>query len=346
VITEGSSAELKGLANARVLVTGATGFLGTALVHRLVSGGIRVRVLVRSPAKAKHLTDNAVDVVVGDITEENAVEAALHDVTVVYHLAGKLLVPGEPPSQYRKTHVDGTNLLLRCCRRQHRFERLVHCSTTGVLGRTGTYGADETAPLDPSNVYEATKAEAELAVRAASQDRVPTVIVRPGLVYGPGDLHLLAFFRSVLRRRFRPIGRETIWLHPIYINDMTDALVRCGVHPAALGDCFHIAGRDPVSLEGLAATIAREGGTRLPRGRIPLPAARALAASCDHLPPTMRRAAPLTRNRLDFLTHSRVYDVAKASRLLGFVAATDLSTGVARSLAWYRAQGYLPAGPH
>jgi nucleoside-diphosphate-sugar epimerase len=132
-----------------------------------------------------------------------------------------------------------------------------------------------------------------------------------------------------------------VWLHPIYIDDLTEALVRCGQHAVAPGECFHVAGAEPVSLAGLAAAIATAGGTRLPLGHIPLPAARAVAAVGDRLPSALKRSAPLTRSRLDFLTHSRVYDVTKAKRLLDFVAATDLPTGAARSMAWYREQGYL-----
>ena len=70
-------------------------------------------------------------------------------------------------------------------------------------------------------------------MREAWRDGLPAVIARPGLVYGPGDLHLLGFFRSILRRRFRRIGRRDVWLHPIYIDDLTEGLILCGRHPAA-----------------------------------------------------------------------------------------------------------------
>jgi nucleoside-diphosphate-sugar epimerase len=333
--------EINRFSSATVLVTGATGFLGAALVRRLIAEGAKVRMLVRAAAKARRLTEDGVDSVVGDITDKGALEAALDGVAIVYHLAGKLLVPGLPDSDYHRTHVEGTKLLLSCCRRQPGLERFVHCSTTGVLGSTGDRPADENAPQRPTNIYEATKAEAELAVRAAWRDRFPAVIVRPGLVYGPGDLHLLSFFRSILRRQFRPIGDRPVWLHPIYIDDMTEALIRCGVHRAGVGECFHIAGREPISLEGFATLIARAAGSNLPPGRIPLPVARAVAAIGDLLPASMRASAPLTRSRLEFLTHSRVYDVAKAQRLLDFVASIDLPNGIARTMAWYREQGYL-----
>jgi nucleoside-diphosphate-sugar epimerase len=327
-----------------VLVTGATGFLGASLVRRLLAEGERVRVLARSPSKAKPLADGGAEVIVGGVTDGDAVAAAVADVRVVYHLAGRLLAPGVPAREYHRTHVEGTLLLLAQCQEQPGLERFVHCSTTGVLGVTGDRPAAETAPFRPTNVYEATKARAELAVRRTWRDGFPAVVVRPGLVYGPGDLHLLPFFWAVLRRRFRPIGRRTARLHPVYIDDMTEALLRCGQCPEAVGQCFHIAGREPVPLVELAAAIARAGGTRVPRGHIPLPAARAVAALGDRLPPDLKRSAPLTRSRLEFLTHSRVYDVSKAARVLDFAAATDLPTGAARSMAWYRGEGYLPVG--
>jgi nucleoside-diphosphate-sugar epimerase len=327
-----------------VLVTGATGFLGASLVSRLLSGSTRVRVLARSPIKAKPLADQGAQVVLGDITDKAAVRAAVDDVQVVYHLAGRLLVPGVPAGEYQRTHVEGTRLLLACCAKVPGLQRFVHCSTTGVLGVTGDRPADEDAPIRPTNMYEATKAEAELAVRETWRHDFPAVIARPGLVYGPGDLHLLPFFRSVLRRRFRPIGRRKVWLHPIYIDDITEALVRCGQRDAAVGECFHLAGSEPVPLAELADAIAQAGGTRLPLGHIPILAAHAVAVLGDRLPPGLRRSAPLTTSRLDFLTHSRMYDVTKARRLLGFAAPTDLPTGAARTMAWYRQQGYLMAG--
>jgi nucleoside-diphosphate-sugar epimerase len=327
-----------------VLVTGATGFLGKSLVHRLLSRAPRVRVLVRSPAKAHVLADAGAEVVLGEVTDRSAVTRAVDGVGIVYHLAGRLLRPGVPASEYRRTHVEGTAVMLDACVSSSRIARFVHCSTTGVLGVTGELPADENAPMRPTNVYEETKAEAELAVREAVACGFPAVIPRPGLVYGPGDLHLLPFFHTVLGRRFRPIGPRAVWLHPIYIDDLTEGLLRCGYHAGATGECFHLAGREPVSLAELAAAIARAGGSRVPRGHIPLLAANALAALGDVLPAKLRGSAPLTRSRLEFLTSSRIYDVTKAQQMLDFEARTDLGTGAAMTIAWYRNEGYLPLG--
>ena len=147
----------------------------------------------------------------------------------------------------------------------------------------------------------------------------------------------------ILRRRFRRLGRRDIWLHPIYIDDLTQGLILCGRHPAALGECFHLAGRAARGARpaGGRDRASRRHPTAAP-GYIPLPAARAVATVVDLLPDRLRQAASLTRNRLDFLTHERVYDVSKARRVLEFSATTDLPTGAARSVAWYRREGHLP----
>jgi nucleoside-diphosphate-sugar epimerase len=337
-----ASSEAPGTSCVTALVTGGTGFLGASLTRRLLSDGTRVRVLARSRARAKPLADLGAEIVIGDITDQAAVGKAVDGMQVVYHLAGPLLVPGIPAIEYRRTHVLGTQLLLDCCEKASGLERFVHCSTTGVLGVTGDRPAGEDAPFRPTNIYELAKAEAETAVRCRWQQGFPAVVARPGLVYGPGDTHLLPFFQTIFRRRFLPIGRREAKLHPIYIDDLTEALVRCGQRSAAIGECFHLAGKEPVAISELADVIARAEGTRLPPGHIPLFAARVVAWIGDQIPPGLKQRAPLTRSRLDFLTHSRVYDVSKALRLLDFAAATDLPTGVAQTVAWYRQRGSLP----
>jgi dihydroflavonol-4-reductase len=327
-----------------VLITGGTGFLGTALAWRMVADGAQVRVLARSAARAGELAALGAEVTIGDITDRAAVRAAADGVRTVYHLAGPLLIPGTSAAEYYRAHVLGTETVLDCCARTHTFGRLVHCSTTGVLGVTGARPADEDAPFRPVTDYERAKAAAETEVRRRIDGGFPAVIARPGLVYGPGCSHLASFFQAIHRGVFLPIGRRPAWLHPIYIDDMAEALVQCGRQPAALGECFHFAGTAPVTVGELARAIARAEGARVLPGYLPLTVARAAARLGDLLPARARRRAPLTSSRLEFLTNSRVYDVRKARDLLGFVAATDLTDGIAHAVAWYRAHGYLPAG--
>jgi nucleoside-diphosphate-sugar epimerase len=326
----------------RVLVTGATGFLGEHLTLRLLAGGAQVRVLARSAQKAWRLVEQGAELVEGEITDSDALQNAVSGVQVVYHLAGKLYISGVPAEEYERIHVDGTRALLRLCQERDTIQRFVHCSTTGVLGAVGDQPVDEHAPFAPTNAYERTKLQAELLVQEAITRGFPAVIVRPGLVYGPGDLHLLGFFKAIQRGLFRPIGRKPVWLHPIYVDDMTEAFVQCARDSRALGQCFNIAGEQPVTIGRLATDIAHALGAGRPRGYFPLSVARALAITGDLLPPRLRQMAPMTSSRLDFLTHSRVYDVTHARTTLGFAASTELAEGIARTGAWYRQQGHLP----
>jgi nucleoside-diphosphate-sugar epimerase len=328
-----------------VLITGGTGFLGTALARRLLAYGARVRILARSAARARELAALGAEIVTGDIADHAAVRAAAVGARTVYHLAGPLLIPGVPAAEYHRAHVLGTATVLDCCAESLTLERLVHCSTTGVLGITGERPAAEDDPFRPTTDYERAKAAAETEVRRAIAAGLPAVIARPGLVYGPGDVHLASFFQAIARGVFLPIGRRPTWLHPIYIDDMTEALIQCGQQAAALGECFHFAGTTPVPISELARAIARAEGARVLPGYLPLTVARAAARFGDLLPPRARQRAPLTSSRLEFLTNSRMYDVGRARERLGFVAATDLREGIAHAVAWYGAHGYLPARP-
>ena len=327
----------------RALVTGGTGFLGKHLVRTLMARGASVRVLTRSHIKGRSLTERDVDVVVGGIDDLDALRLAVSDMEVIYHLAGKLFIQGTPAGEYERIHVEGTRALLATSQDSPDLRRFIHVSTTGVLGPTGDQPANEDAPTAPTNAYERSKLEAERLVGQAIQNGFPGIIVRPGLVYGPGDLHLLGFFRTIQRGLFRPIGSKPVWLHPIYVSDHTTALLSCTHNSKAVGECFHIAGEEPITIATLSSEIATAMGKKPPRGSVPLPVAWLAAAVNEVLPRRLKSLVPLPRSRLDFLTHSRIYDVSKARRLLGFTATTDLTGGMKRTVSWYRQQGYLPA---
>src|SRR5712691_5575686 len=189
------------------VVTGATGFLGSALVTELVRRQQLVRILVRDEKKARQQFGDAVSISPGDITDTVQVQRAVDGATTIYHLAGRLYHPSVPTELYHQTHVEGTRILLEACREQSQIQRIVHCSTTGVHGVTGNTPAAENAPYAPTNPYEVTKLESELlALKFHHEYGLPVSVVRPGLVYGPGDLHLLGFFSSIRKGLFRVIA--------------------------------------------------------------------------------------------------------------------------------------------
>ncbi len=324
------------------LVTGATGFLGCALVAELVKRNQAVRVLVRDSQKARQQFGDAVTIVVGDITDTARVQQAVEGATIVYHLAGRLYHPSTPAELYRETHVEGTRTLLQECLGQKQLQRIVHASTTGVHGVTGETPAAEDAPFAPTNPYEATKLEGELlALRAYQEQGLPVTVARPGLVYGPGDLHLLGFFRAIKRGLFRVIDGGRALLHPVYIDDLIAALLLCASSPQASGRSYNIAGDQHVTVRELATAIARAMGRELPVGSIPLWLAD-LASDVFAVTPGMKgERAPLTLSRVQFLTNSRIYDITRARSELSFVPTVRLEEGMKRTASWYYKHHYL-----
>ena len=324
-----------------ILVTGATGFLGSALTTELVKQKQDVRILARNEQKARAQFGEAVTIICGEITDVEQVERAVDGTTIIYHLVGRLYHPSIPAELYRYIHVEGTRILLNACRGQKQLKRIVHCSTTGVYGLTGKTPAAENAPFAPTNPYEATKLQGELlAMNACKEDGLPVSVARPGLVYGPGDLHLHGFFKSIKKGMFRVIDGGKALLHPIYIDDLTSAFLLCGSRPEAIGQSYNIAGEYPVTIRELSTSIAHSMDCELSKGSIPLWLANLASDIFSVIPGIKGENAPLTRSRVEFLTRSRVYDIGKAKAELGFVPRVHLEIGMKKTAEWYQKFGY------
>jgi len=324
------------------VVTGATGFLGSALVTELVQRRQPVRILARDEHKARQHFGEAVTICPGEITDAGQVQRAVDGATTIYHLAGRLYHPSIPAALYWQTHVEGTRVLLRACQGQMQLRRIVYVSTTGVHGVTGETPAAEDAPFAPTNPYEVTKLEGEqLALKAYREQGLPVTVVRPGLVYGPGDLHLLGFFVSIQKGLFRVIAGGKALLHPIYIDDLVAALLLCAERPQAPGRSYNIAGELPVTVRELASAIAHALGKELPEGSIPLWLANLASDIFAVMPGMKSERAPLRRSRVKFLTQSRLYDISRARSELGYAPKVALEQGMKLTAAWYDKQQYL-----
>jgi nucleoside-diphosphate-sugar epimerase len=324
------------------LVTGATGFLGSSLVTELIKQKQSVRILARDEKKALAQFGEVVTIIQGDITDVAQVQRAVEGATVIYHLVGRLYHPSIPAELYHRIHLDGTRILLQACRGQSQLKRIVHCSTTGVHGVTGTIPAAEDAPFAPTNPYEASKLEAELlALKAYQEQGLPVSVARPGLVYGPGDLHFLSFFSAIKKGLFRVINGGKALLHPIYIDDMTAAFLLCAEQPKAIGRSYNLAGDRPVTIRELATAIAHSLDKELPGGSIPLWLANLASDIFAVIPSVKGERAPLTRSRVQFLTNSRVYDISRAKIELGYTPKVKLEEGLKKTAEWYYKHHYL-----
>jgi nucleoside-diphosphate-sugar epimerase len=219
---------------------------------------------------------------------------------------------------------------------------VVHCSTVGVHGDVAHSPANEEAPLKPGDVYQESKLEGErLAREAGERLGIEVTIVRPTGIYGPGDRRLLKLFRGVARRRFPILGRGEIHYHLTYIDDLVEGFRLSGEHPMAANRTYILAGSEVTTLNELVALIADVAGVRPLRIHLPVWPFWAAGALCEAVCGPLGIEPPLYRRRVDFYTKNRAFDIARARREIGYAPAVGLREGIGRTLAWYRAHGWI-----
>lgn len=328
-----------------VLVTGATGFTGGHLAQTLARRGETVRALVRAKSRARFdtspLAAAGVVAVEGDLGSPDALARACAGVEVVYHIAATYREAGQPDSAYRAVNVQGTEHLLEAARAAG-VRRVVHCSTGGVHGHIAHPPANEDAPFNPGDVYQDTKLEAEqLARRFGDTTGLDVVVARPIGIHGPGDTRFLKMFKGLARGRFPMLGPCTAYYHLTYIDDLVEGFRLCGEVPAAKGRTYILAGEKYTTLKELVALVADELGVAPPRIHLPVWPVWMAGLACEIVCVPLRIEPPLYRRRVDFYTKSRAFDITRAKTELGYAPQVDLRTGIRRTIAWYREQGWL-----
>jgi nucleoside-diphosphate-sugar epimerase len=298
-------------------------------------------VLVRDRDRAADLGVKGAELAVGDITDRTAVERALADVEVVYHIAAIYRQAGLRTESYRAINATAAGQLVEAAAARG-VRRVVHCSTVGVHGDVEHPPADEDAPVKPGDVYQTTKLEGErLARERGAALGIEVVVARPSGIYGPGDRRLLKLFRGVARRRFPLLGSGEIYYHLTYIDDLVEGLRLCGEHPAAANRTYILAGAEVTKLNDLIAMIAEAAGVPPPRFHLPVWPFWVAGAVCEAVCVPFGVEPPLYRRRVDFFTKSRAFTIARARRELDYAPQVTLRDGIRRTLQWYRDHGWL-----
>ena len=323
----------------KILVTGATGFTGTALCRALAEGGREVVAFVRPGSRTAALQDLGVECRVVDIKDPGAVAGNFSDIGLVYHIAAYRVELADR-DEFRQVNVNGTRNLLDAARAA-KVRRFVHCSTVGVQGAIDDPPATEEYRFSPGDHYQVSKMEGELLAMAYFHGGLPGAVVRPVGIYGPGDSRFLKLFRPISKGRFAMIGSGRVRYHMTYIDDLVAGILLCGTRKEALGEVFTIGGPRYTTIRDLVAAIARALGCPPPRWRVPFAPVYAAAVLCDWLCRPFGIRPPLYPRRVEFFHKDRAFSIEKAKRLLGYRPEVDLEEGLARTAAWYRGQGML-----
>ncbi len=316
----------------RVLVTGATGFLGMATARMLLERGHAVIALGRNATALAALAQLGAMPAQADIRDAAAITAACRRADAVIHAAA-LSAPWGPRHEFAAINVGGTANVLAGCER-HGVGRMVYVSSPSVIfdGRD-KHDVTEDAPIPPRlmSVYSETKAQAERLVRASS---VPSVIIRPKAIFGPGDTALLPRVVQAARAgRLPQIGAGRNRVDLTYVDNVAHALCLALDAPAAADRTYHITNGEHPLLWDVIGGVLRAVGIQRPLRRRPVPLMLGVARMLELAAHITGREPLLTRYTVLILARTQTYDIGAARRDLGYAPLVPLSTAIERTIA-------------
>ena len=325
----------------KVLLTGASGFVGSHILDSLRARGIATAVLLRPGSNKRfieaHLSQLAL--YTGSINDPQSLKAALREVTHVIHCAGCVRAL-RLPEFYEVNHIGTRNVVEAINQRPGQIQRLIHISSLAVGGpATPDRPAREDDPPHPVSDYGKSKHAGEQEVRQCKSDYV---ILRPPAVYGPRDEAFLPFFKAIKAHIQLRVGSSPLALSLVYVKDLAEAVAGCLTPAAAAGKTFYAASAEITNAHAMADEMALQIGTWTLK--IPLPNA-ALWPVCQMQAAISRltgRPGVLSGQKYVELTAPGwVCDPARLRQELGIVCPTGLRAGLAETLAWYRQHGWL-----
>ncbi len=317
------------------LVTGAAGFVGRALVLRLLEEGESVRVLLRKPTSVLPVHAR-MQVVLGDLGDPDIVAHAVQGVERVFHVGAAMKGWRE---DFQSGTIWGTRNVLDACRK-YGVKRLVHLSSMSVIDHAGNnplVALHEDARFEPfperRGFYTQTKLQAEQMVQAAiTQGTVNAVILRPGQIFGRGVEKVAPNGVIALAGRWIVVGKGDLALPLVYLDDVIDGLVAAGARDEALGQTIHLVDTERITQREYITALAGLGSAAPKAFYWPQQVMILIARAVETLGKLLGREVPLTRYRIESIRPLSNFDVRKATRLLGWTPRVGVREGLQRMI--------------
>lgn len=328
-------------ASRRALVTGGTGFVGSHLVERLLRTGYTVTCLVRDPLHLRWLEGLDVRLMQGDCTQPESLGAAVQGASIIFHCAGLTKTKGVR-DYYSVNHLGTKNLLEACTRYNPGIEKFILVSSQAAAGPSpdGRPIHDGNTPR-PVSDYGRSKLLAENEVRGY-QDRMPVVILRPSIVYGPRDADVYELFRWASRGlTFEMTGGDR-YINLCYVEDLTTALLLAAERTTKSGSVYYVAENRPYSWSKFRTELLLTGGVRASSIKLPYEAAYLIGLVSEMGGLFTKRPALVNRQKVrEAAQRYWLCDMGKIENDLCFRAEYPLQKGLELTWQWYRTNKWL-----
>ena len=324
------------------LVTGATGFVGSAVVRALLKRGHGVRVLARPNSDRRNLTDLSVEVAEGSLEDAPSLARAVAGCRYLFHVAAEYRLWVLDPAPMFRANVEGTRLLMRAAL-DAGVEKVVYTSSVATLGLVREGSADEETPSNIEDMvgpYKRSKFQAEEVVRhLVTRRELPAVIVNPSTPVGPRDRKPTPTGRLILEAaRGHMPGYVDTGLNIVHVADVAAGHL-AAAEKGGVGERY-ILGGENLPLAAILAEVARSAGTRAPRIRVPYALAYPVAVGAELMARLRDKEPFITLDGVRMSRKQMYFTSAKASGKLGYTPR-PAHDAIVDAVSWFKANGYI-----
>ena len=325
----------------RVLVTGASGFVGSAVARALAARGDEVSVLMRETSPRTNMAGIDCRIVVGDMRDAQSMAKAVDGARYVFHVAADYRLWARDPEEIVRNNLQGARAVMEAARITG-VERIVYTSSVAALKPVAGMAVDESSRHSEQTVigaYKKSKLVAERLVERMAQEGLPVVIVSPSTPIGPRDIKPTPTGRIIVQAANggMPAFVDT-GLNLVHVDDVAEGHL-LALAKGRIGENYILGGED-VRLKDMLAIIAPLVGRKPPRVQLPRGPLYPLAYGAEALARLTGKEPFLTADALKMSKHHMFFSSDKARRDLGFIARPFVR-GIEDALAWFRQQGYI-----
>ena len=327
----------------KYLITGATGFIGSYLIRKLVTEGNTCKCLVRPGSEYNIAGSDGIAIIPGDITKPETLTGIAEDMDCLLHLAtlGHMSNFSVTEKMFYDINVRGTVNMMREALRAG-VNHVVYCSTVAAMGICDEIPSTETTTCNPIHPYGRSKLQAEKEVlKMVNENHLPAVITRFSMVYGPGDPRdILKLTRMAKKGLFPKVGKSLKLTPLIHVRDAVDGLL-LAAEKGVPGEIYLITNKQSEPFDRIREIIREALGLKKRALYVPEWAALASGALIEKIFTLVGKAPPVSRKNIESTLADRIFSVEKAVRELGFDPKIDPAQGLRETVQWYKEKGWV-----